>query len=359
MINQNFEKLPGEYLFKEIAVRTESFVRRSGREVINMGIGDVTLPLTPAVVEAAAAAAAEMARPNSFKGYGDYNGYEFLRQAICRYYAPRVNVALDEVFVSDGAKSDIYHLTDLFKGTALVPDPVYPVYRDSNVIAGNRIVFAGGGEQNGFLPAPPAGARPDFIYLCSPSNPCGEAYDYDGLKQWVDYALDSKAYIIYDAAYESYIRSGKPRSIFEISGAEECAVEVNSLSKSAGFTGVRCGWTIIKNERLKTLWLRRQSSAFNGVGYIVSRMAEAALCEQGIRALGYKCYGGVDSPYVFTACGNSWKFFDKLLNAGVVVTPGAGFGLCGEGYVRLTGFANRQNTIKACEVFRQELGAAQ
>ena len=381
-INDNYNKLKESYLFSTTARKIREFqTANPDKPVIKMGIGDVTKPLAPSVVKALQSASAEMGKAETFRGYGDEQGYVFLREAIKNYYVKIGNVTLDldEIFISDGAKSDIANFTDLFSNdnVIVIPDPVYPVYLDSNVMLGREIVYIEGNESNGFLPMPYDGLKGDIVYLCSPNNPTGAVYNRDQLKIWVDYALNNDVLLLFDAAYEAFIGdSNLPRSIYEIEGAKKCAVEFCSLSKTAGFTGTRCGYTIvpkdiiIENKSLNKMWLRRQTTKFNGTSYIVQRGAEAVFSEEGIA----ECYnniayykenariiaealdevgvwytGGINSPYVWLKCGmDSWEFFDMLLNdAQVAGTPGSGFGKCGEGYFRLTAFNTRENTIEA------------
>lgn len=381
-INDNYNKLKESYLFSTTARKIREFqTANPDKPVIKMGIGDVTKPLAPSVVKALQSASAEMGKAETFRGYGDEQGYVFLREAIKNYYVKIGNVTLDldEIFISDGAKSDIANFTDLFSNdnVIVIPDPVYPVYLDSNVMLGREIVYIEGNESNGFLPMPYDGLKGDIVYLCSPNNPTGAVYNRDQLKIWVDYALNNDMLLLFDAAYEAFIGdSNLPRSIYEIEGAKKCAVEFCSLSKTAGFTGTRCGYTIvpkdiiIENKSLNKMWLRRQTTKFNGTSYVVQRGAEAVFSEEGID----ECYnniayykenariiaealdevgvwytGGINSPYVWLKCGmDSWEFFDMLLNdAQVAGTPGSGFGKCGEGYFRLTAFNTRENTIEA------------
>ncbi len=381
-LNENYANLKESYLFAEVAQRASAYAERHpNAEIIKLGIGDVTLPICTAAVEAGKRAAEEMGRADSFRGYGPYEGYDFLREKIVDYYARRsVRLDLSEVFVSEGAKSDVSGILDLFDNSAevLVPDPVYPVYVDSNVMDGRRISYVGGNEKNGFLPLPDKDTKADIIYLCSPNNPTGAAYDRDGLKAWVDKANELGAVILFDAAYEFFISDEKlPHSIYEIDGAEKCAVEICSLSKTAGFTGVRLGYMIIpkaiEGGKLNLMWLRRQSTKYNGASYIIQRMAEAVFTDEGMRQikanvnvykknaalmsdtlkeLGIPHTGGVNSPYIWLKCpgGDSWAFFDRLLNeAQIVGTPGAGFGENGEGYFRLTAFNTYENTSKAMQ----------
>ena len=381
--NLNFNDVAESYLFAEVADRVAKYSKANpDKKVIKLGIGDVTLPLVPEVIKALHAAVDDMAEKETFKGYGPYDGYSFLRDAISDYYK-KMGVALEEgeIFVSDGAKSDLGNILDIFDkdNVVLVPDPVYPVYVDTNVMAGRKVLFADASEQNGFLPMPDYSVDADIIYICSPNNPTGAAYTEAQLKEWVDYANSKNAVILYDAAYECFITDNSlARSIFRIEGAKTCAIEFCSLSKIAGFTGTRCGYTIVPHALEKDgmnankLWLRRQSTKFNGVPYIVQRGAAAVFSEEGMKQiqnnlsyykrnaqiiaecldeLGIPYTGGNNSPYVWLKCPrgmSSWEFFDYLLfNAQVVGTPGAGFGRNGEGYFRLTAFGSRENTEEA------------
>ena len=386
-INKNYQKLEDSYLFSTIAHKVAEFTQKNpDASVIRLGIGDVTLPLAPAVVKAMNKAVEEMGVKESFRGYGPEQGYGFLKEAIQKYYASRnTHLELDEIFISDGAKSDVGNILDLFSqdNTVLVPNPVYPVYVDTNVMAGRKIVFADANEANDFLPMPDENIKADIIYICSPNNPTGAVYTKEGLKKWIDYALKNNAIILYDAAYECFIKDKNlPRSIFEIEGAKKCAIEFCSFSKTAGFTGTRCGYTIVPQElvydgvHINKMWLRRQTTKFNGVPYIVQRGAEAVFSEEGqkqiqenieyysenakiiadtLRAKGIYFTGGTHSPYIWLKCPNnmsSWEFFDYLLEkAQVVGTPGAGFGENGEGFFRLTSFGDRAKTIEAMERF--------
>ena len=386
-INKNYQKLEDSYLFSTIAHKVAEFTKNNPEAaVIRLGIGDVTLPLAPAVVKAMNKAVEEMGVKESFRGYGPEQGYGFLKEAIQKYYASRnTHLELDEIFISDGAKSDVGNILDLFSqdNTVLVPNPVYPVYVDTNVMAGRKIVFADANEANDFLPMPDENIKADIIYICSPNNPTGAVYTKEGLKKWVDYALKNNAIILYDAAYECFIKDKNlPRNIFEIEGAKKCAIEFCSFSKTAGFTGTRCGYTIVPQElvydgvHINKMWLRRQTTKFNGVPYIVQRGAEAVFSEEGqkqiqeniayysenakiiadtLRAKGIYFTGGTHSPYIWLKCPNnmsSWEFFDYLLEkAQVVGTPGAGFGENGEGFFRLTSFGDRAKTIEAMERF--------
>lgn len=389
-VNQNYCNLKESYLFSQIAHKVAEFTAaHPEKKIIKMGIGDVTLPLAPAVIEAMQKAVAEMGVKETFRGYGPEQGYDFLHEAIARYYAGfGVSVASDEIFVSDGAKSDCGNMTDIFSNdnVILIPDPVYPVYLDTNVMCGRKIIYMQGKPENDFLPMPDDSVKADIIYLCSPNNPTGAVYTKEQLEKWVAYALKNDAVILYDAAYESFISDSEiPRSIFAVEGAKKCAIELCSLSKTAGFTGTRCGYTIVPHDlvrktkdgremSLNKMWLRRQTTKFNGVPYIIQRGAEAVFSEEGqkqcremlafykenarimseaLAKKGIKFYGGTHSPYIWMQCPNgmgSWEFFDYLLEKlAVVGTPGAGFGSMGEGYFRLTAFGSRENTIEAME----------
>lgn len=380
--NENYQNVKQSYLFAEIGRRVNAYAEaHPDKKVIRMGIGDVTLPLCEAVVSAMHKAVDEMGVAETFRGYGPEQGYDFLREKVQAYYKElNVSLSLDEIFISDGAKSDVGNILDLFAtdNTVLIPDPVYPVYMDTNTMDGRKILFAKADESNGFLPMPGADVDADLIYLCSPNNPTGAVYNKEQLTQWVDYANQKGALILFDAAYESFITDDSPRSIFTIPGADRCAIEFCSLSKTAGFTGTRCGYTVVpealdfQGSSLNKMWLRRQTTKFNGVSYIVQRGAEAVFTSEGqkqIRAnidyyrenaklitdtmdeLGIWYTGGQNSPYIWLKCpGNmkSWDFFDYLLEeANVVGTPGAGFGDNGEGFFRLTAFNNHENTKEA------------
>ena len=386
--NLNYTRLEESYLFSTVARKVEEYAREHpSAKILRMGIGDVTLPLAPAVVAAMRAAVDEMGRKETFRGYGPEQGYDFLRESIRGYYARRgIALEANEIFVSDGAKSDLGNILDLFdvENTELVPDPVYPVYVDTNVMAGRRIIFADASKENGFLPMPDEAVEADIIYICSPNNPTGAAYTREQLQSWVDYANRRGAVILYDAAYECFVRGSEAaRSIFEIEGAKECAIEFCSFSKTAGFTGTRCGYTVVPNAlkraglSLNKMWLRRQTTKFNGVSYIVQRGASAVFTEEGERqiqqnlevyrrnakrlsdcldGLGIWYTGGKNSPYVWFRCpdfADSWAFFDHLLHeANVVGTPGCGFGKNGQGYFRLTAFASEETTEEAAERIR-------
>lgn len=389
-INENYVTLKRNYLFAEVAGRVAAYKKENPQaEVISLGIGDVTRPLPPAAVKALKSAADEMGSLEGFHGYAPDNGYPFLREAISGYYA-RCGIKIDtsEVFVSDGAKSDVGNIVDILgDNTVVIPDPVYPVYLDSNLMSGRQVELISGSEENGFLPTPQGLSGEGYvIYLCSPNNPTGAVYDKAGLSAWVEFARKSGSLIIFDAAYEAFITDDKPHSIYEIEGARECAVEMCSFSKTAGFTGTRCAWSVFPNEltvssgRLADLWNRRQATKFNGVPYVVQRAAEAVLSDEGVaqcresvdyylgnakilaEALQSKDIaftGGTSSPYLWLKCPNgadSWAFFDRLLSeAQLVGTPGAGFGKAGEGYFRLTSFGTRENTLIAAERLKKFL----
>lgn len=392
--NEKFLDLKESYLFSEVAKRVSAFQQREPeRSVIRLGIGDVTLPLGKTVVQALHSAADEMGRAESFRGYGPEQGYDFLREAIAGHYQSfGVKLDTDEIFVSDGAKSDTGNITDLFSkdNTVLIPDPVYPVYVDTNTMNGRKIVYINGTAENDFLPMPDRSVHADIIYICSPNNPTGACYNRAQLREWVDYALENNAVILFDSAYECFISdSDLPHSIYEIEGAERCAVEFCSLSKTAGFTGTRCGYTVVpkaitsksangREMSLNKMWNRRQCTKFNGVPYIVQRAAAAVFSEEGMseaRAMiahymenakvisdtmtefGIRYTGGINSPYIWFECPfgmDSWQFFDFLLEkAGVVGTPGAGFGQNGNNWFRLTAFNNKENTVEAMRRFKE------
>ena len=390
-INKNFDNLVPNYLFAEVAKRTNEFIKNNpDKKVIKLGIGDVTLPLAPVVVDAMKKGADDLSRKETFKGYPEYEGYDFVREAVSGYYKSfGVDVNADEVFISDGAKSDCGNIGDIFSddNTVMVTDPVYPVYVDSNIMAGRKIVYADSNEENGFAAMPPEGVKADIIYLCSPNNPTGSAYNYDQLKAWVDYANANDAIILYDAAYEAFITEDIPRSIYAVEGARTCAIEMCSLSKTAGFTGTRCGYTVIPKElerdghNIYSTWYRRQATKFNGVSWPVQCAAAAVFSEEGQKQikenleyykenariissamdeLGIYYTGGKNSPYIWLKCPNgmgSWEFFDYLLEkANVVGTPGEGFGKNGAGYFRLTSFGDRDNTIEAVERIKKVIG---
>ena len=392
--NPSFAKLEKSYLFSTIAKKVAAYKQaHPDADVIRLGIGDVTLPIAPSIVEAMHTAVDEMGKAETFRGYcDDAEGYEFAREAVKGFYAGiGVEVGLDEVFVSDGAKSDLGNFLDIIEpgSSVLIPDPVYPAYVDTNVMAANHVVYAHSSVEDGFLPMPQGGVKADVIYICSPNNPTGATYDAAGLKAWVDYALENRALIIFDSAYESFIRDPEvPHSIFQIEGARKCAVEISSFSKRAGFTGVRCGFTIVPKDLevadadLNAYWRRRQNTKFNGVPYIVQRACEAALSPQGLKEtseqvdiylsnahtiaagldkLGIRYTGGKNSPYIWLECPgglSSWEFFDLLLEeAQVVGTPGVGFGPAGEGYFRLSAFGRTEACKEAMERIERVLKA--
>ena len=403
-INENYLKLQSSYLFVEIANRVNKYQKENpNSRIIRLGIGDVTLPLPPACVKAFQEGVNEMASEHTFRGYGPEQGYEFLRQKIAfnDYQSRGADISPDEIFVSDGSKCDTANIQELFATDIrlAIPDPVYPVYLDTNVMAGrtgefndgryDKVLYLDSLPENGFVPLLPD--RPvDLIYLCFPNNPTGATISRDTLKTWVDFARENNALILFDAAYESYIRDHTlPRSIFEIQGAREVAIEFRSFSKTAGFTGTRCACTVVpktclaydrngKPHDLHTLWNRRQSTKFNGVSYPVQKAAEAAYSEEGkaqiigltdyylknaalirkeMTVLGFEIVGGENSPYIWVNCKrDAWEFFDFLLKkAGVVTTPGPGFGKCGDGFIRISAFNNYENVEKAMARIRDVL----
>jgi LL-diaminopimelate aminotransferase len=406
-INDNYLKLKAGYLFPEIGRRVKAFAAEHPQaKIIRMGIGDVTEPLVPAIIAAMHKAVDEMANRATFKGYGDEQGYAFLREAIAKkdFQARGCDIAADEVFISDGSKCDTGNILDIFGqgNTIVVTDPVYPVYVDTNVMGGNTgplnergeaqgLVYVPMTAENNFTPAIPSG-KADIIYLCSPNNPTGATLSKAALQQWVDYARANKAIIFFDAAYEAYISDPAiPRSIYEIPGARECAIEFRSFSKTAGFTGVRCAFTVVPKTlkgRSKTgeevdlykLWNRRHTTKFNGVSYITQAgaaaiytpdgrkqineviahyMTNAKIIRESLGALGMKVYGGVNAPYVWLKTPGqttSWQFFDQLLSqCHVVGTPGSGFGAAGEGYFRLSAFNSRENVNEAMKRIKEQL----
>lgn len=390
-VNQNFDNLVPNYLFAEIAKRVNRYVaEHPDNHLIRLGIGDVTLPLAPVVVEAMKKGCDELGRKETFKGYPDYEGYGFLREAISDYYKRfGVTVDPDEIMVNDGAKSDAGNMGDIFSkdNIVLVTDPVYPVYVDANIMSGRKIIYADATPENGFCALPDPSVHADMIYLCSPNNPTGAAYTTEQLKAWVDYANENDAVIFYDAAYEAFItQDDVPRSIFAIEGARTCAIEMCSLSKTAGFTGTRCGYTVIPKElerdgkNIYQLWYRREATKFNGVSYPVQCAAAAVFSVLGLQQikenlsyyqenarviaqtldeLRIPYTGGINSPYIWLQCPNgmgSWEFFDCLLHEiEVVGTPGEGFGKNGAGWFRLTSFGDKDKTIEAMERLKQML----
>ena len=382
-LNNHFLDLKDSYLFSTVARKVREYqASHPGVKVYKLSIGDVTLPLAPVVIEAMHKAVDEMGKKETFRGYGPELGYDFLREKIQAYYKRLpVDLELDEIIVSDGAKSDLGNILDIMSpnNKVLIPDPVYPAYVDVNIMAGRKIDTCAGNAENGFKPMPNNSYKADVIYICSPNNPTGAVYTKEELKVWVDYANKQKALIIFDAAYEAFVQDKSlPHSIFEIDGAKTCAIEICSFSKTAGFTGTRCGYTVVPKElefngiKANALWNRRQSTKFNGTPYIIQRAAEAVFTDEGQKQIqanleyyrenariiknalvekGIYCVGGENSPYIWLKCPNgmkSWEFFDKLLNEkGVVGTPGAGFGENGEGFFRLTAFGDRETTIEA------------
>ncbi len=397
-INENFLKLKENYLFIDIAKKLNAYREANpDKKLIRMGIGDVTRSLAPVVVEAMKKAADEMGRPETFRGYEDSGkGYDFLREAISGYYKNSIgaDVSPEEILISDGAKSDCGNIVDIFssKNKIVITDPAYPVYVDSNTMSGKEIIYASSNEENGFAAMPDDSVDCDIIYLCSPNNPTGSVYTKEQLKVWVDYAIGKNAIIIFDSAYEAFIRDKSlVRSIFTVDGARKCAIEICSLSKTAGFTGTRCGYTVIpkeleavtesgENVSVAKIWSRRQGSKFNGVSYPVQRAAEAVFTEEGQKQthadidyymenarimsetceeLGIKYTGGKNSPYIWLKCPNgmgSWEFFDYLLHEiQVVGTPGEGFGPNGKGWFRLTAFGTKENTVEAMERLKKLL----
>ena len=383
-LNENFFNVKKSYLFSEIAKRVKEYSEKNpDKKIIRLGIGDVTLPLPRVAVTALKKAADEMGSAATFRGYAPEYGYDFLREKIADYYK-RFSVSRnsEEIFVSDGAKSDVGNIVDILgDNEILIPDPVYPVYLDSNVMSGHKISLLKGTRENGFLPMPDnTDKKPYVIYLCSPNNPTGAVYSREQLKAWVDFANEAGSLIIFDSAYEAFISGEYQHSIYEIEGADRCAVEICSFSKTAGFTGTRCAWSVFPDKltvgdtKLSALWSRRQATKFNGVPYVVQRAAEAVLTDEGIKeckalveyymenariiAAALKnseieFVGGENSPYLWLKCPKnmgSWEFFDYLLeSAQLVGTPGAGFGEAGEGYFRLTSFGSRENTLEAAK----------
>lgn len=390
LINENFLKLQDSYLFSTIAKKVAKFTEENPeKEIIKLGIGDVTRPIVPACIEAMHKAVDEIGTKEGFKGYGPEQGYDFLRDAIVKndYKSRGIDVKKDEIFVSDGAKCDCGNIVDIFgkENKVAITDPVYPVYLDTNIMSGRNVIYLPVTAKNNFMPELPK-EKVDMIYLCFPNNPTGTVLTKEELKKWVDYAKANNSVILYDAAYEAFITEEKiPHSIYEVEGAKEVAIEFKSYSKTAGFTGVRCAYVVIPKElkgytkdgkeiSYNKLWNRRTCTKFNGVSYIVQRAAEATYSEKGKKEIkeninyylgnakiikkglekaGFTCYGGVNSPYVWLKVPDgmtSWEFFDELLEkANVVGTPGSGFGPHGEGYFRLTAFGTKENTIKAIE----------
>lgn len=387
-INHNYSNLVDSYLFSTIEKKTKDFIaNHPDKKVIKLGVGDTTLPLCSEVVKAMEKALHEMSKKESFRGYGPEQGYKFLRESIQNYYKTKnISLNIDEIFVNDGAQTDLGNILDLFScdNTVLIPDPVYPAYVDTNIMDGRRIIYSNANEGNGFLPLPDESIHADIIYMCSPNNPTGAVYNREQLKKWVDYAIANEAIILFDSAYEIFITDRNlPSSIFEVENARKCAIEFCSLSKTAGFTGTRCGYTVIPSElsfegkSINSMWLRRLASKCNGVSYITQRGAEAAFSEAGLTQIrnninyykenakliasalqerGIFFTGGENSPYIWLKCPNnmaSWDFFDLLLNEiNVVGTPGSGFGKNGEGFFRLSAFGSREDTIEAVSRFK-------
>ncbi len=371
--------VPENYLFSEVAKRVAAAKsRQPHKKTISLGIGDVTLPLPSCAVRAAVVAAEEMGREASFRGYGPESGYMFLKTAVSEHYGRQgVSISPDEIYITDGAKSTLGSIGDIIGNEKLlVPAPTYPVMPDSWLMSGREAVFLPGNRENGFLPSPPERGGRYVIYLCSPGNPTGAAYTAEGLEKWVNFALSTGSLIVFDAAYSAFSGDGIPRSVFSVKNASECAVEVGSLSKNAGFTGMRCGWLTVPESLsdIASAWKRRQATKFNGVPYIVQRAAEAALTPEGERECrslvsyylgnaailakplkkhGIFFTGGENSPYLFARCpenAGSWDFFEHLLDtAGIVCTPGSGFGDCGEGWFRLSAFGKRKTVTEAAE----------
>lgn len=390
-VNKNYANLKESYLFSEVAKKVQTYVEQNpDKKVIKMGIGDVTLPLADVVIDAMHKATTEMSRKETFRGYGPEQGYEFLRNSVSQYYAS-FNVAINtkEIFISDGAKSDVANITDLFddRNVIAIQDPAYPVYVDTNIMRGRSIVYMEGNVENSFLPMPTSELKADIVYLCSPNNPTGAVYNKEQLTKWVEFAKQKNMVILFDAAYECFIKDASlPRSIYEIEGAKQCAIEFCSFSKTAGFTGTRCGYTIVPEELsvegmfLNKMWNRRQSTKFNGVPYVIQRAAEsiftvegqdqikeqinyymenARIMSEALKSKNIEFFGGDNSPYIWLKCPNnmkSWEFFDFLLNElAVVGTPGVGFGIKGDGFFRLTAFGSRENTIEAMQRIKDKL----
>ena len=393
-LNENYLQLKESYLFSEIAHRTAAYSEKHpDKPVIRLGIGDVTRPLCECAIKALHESVDEMGQSATFKGYGPEQGYAKTRDAIAAYYKRNgVEVDADAIFISDGAKSDTGNITELFghDNVILIPDPVYPVYVDSNTMCGNKVTYISGNADNDFLPMPDHSQHVDVIYICSPNNPTGACYNKEQLKEWVDYALENEAVILYDSAYEAFISDPElPRSIYAIEGARKCTIEFCSLSKTAGFTGTRCGYTVVPKElvftssdgremSLNAMWNRRQSTKYNGTSYIVQNAAAAIFSEEGIKEcqenlnyykknakviadtlteLQIPFYGGIHSPYIWFECPNgmdSWTCFDYLLeNIQVVGTPGDGFGEYGKNYLRLTSFGPYESTVEAMNRFKK------
>ena len=388
--NLHYGELKDSYLFARIAQKTADWQKEHpGKKLLRMGIGDVSQPLCPAVIEALHAAVEDQAHRDTFRGYQPECGADFLREAVAAYYGSRgIRLSPDEVFVSSGASDELGHILDLFDPAcpALIPEPAYPAYVDASILAGRRIVHLPTGREGGFLPEP--GPEADLIYLCSPNNPTGAVLDRERLQAWVDYANRTGAVILFDAAYEAFIQDPSlPHSIFEIEGARTCAIEICSLSKTAGFTGTRAGYTVIPKElersgmKLREMWVRNRTTKSNGVSYILQRGAQAVFTPEGqqqihrtldiykanarilgetLDRLGIWYTGGKNAPYIWMACPGgqgSWAFFDRLLEEiQVIGTPGEGFGACGEGYFRFSAFGDPGDTLEACARLERLLG---
>lgn len=390
-INSNYKNLAQTYLFSEIAKKTKTFVENNpGVEILRLGIGNTTEPLVPIVVKSLLDGVNKLADPKTYTGYGDEQGDKNLRKAVVDWYKKTgINLEDDEIFISDGAKSDAANISSIFAQNSKIgiSDPVYPVYLDSNIISGKEIIFLKAGEENNFFPKPPK-EKTDLVFLCSPNNPTGAVATKNQLKEFVDYAKKYKAIIIFDAAYSEYISDKDlPKSIYEIEGSKSCAIEIQSFSKSAGFTGVRLGWTVVPKELkieedidINKIWNRRQTTMFNGASNIAQAgglavlskigqkqtkvqikyyMENAKIIKNGLESIGLKVFGGINAPYLWIKCPEkltSWEFFDKLLNeAHVVSTPGSGFGSMGEGYLRLSAFGKKENIKKAIESIKKNL----
>ena len=392
-INENYQNLKESYLFSEVAKRVKIFCEKNPeKKIIKLGIGDVTLPLAPAVIEAMHSAVDEMGKKETFKGYGPEQGYDFLKELIIEndYSRRGVTLDMDEIFVSDGSKSDTGNIGDIFSKDNIVgiTDPVYPVYIDTNIMSGRTVKIIPCSEESGFVPNPPD-FKADIVYLCSPNNPTGAALAKEDLEKWVKYATENEAIILFDSAYESFIKDPSvPHSIYEIEGAKKCAIEFRSFSKTAGFTGTRCAYTVVPKELMgrttdgerisfNRLWNRRHTTKFNGTPYVIQKGAAAVYSAEGraqaqgsidyylayakiikdtLISLGFTVFGGDNAPYIWLKCPNgknSWEFFDYLLEGiNVVGTPGSGFGEMGEGYFRLTSFGSKENVLEAMERFK-------
>lgn len=383
-INTHFEELPAHYLFRDIELRVKDYLAQHPNErLLRMGVGDVTRPLPRIIVDAMKTAAEELAHPDTFRGYAPENGYEWLRNDIIdNFYLPRgIHFDPDEIFVGEGAGSDLGNLCDLFDmdNKVAILDPTYPAYVDASMMSGREIVFIPCLKENDFVPDLPD-EQVDIIYLCFPNNPTGVVLSAQQLKRWVDYARRNHAIIIFDAAYEAYISTpGIPHSIYEIEGAKDVAIEVHSFSKSAGFTAVRCGFTVVpKQTGLQSMWMRRQCTKYNGTAYVAQRAAQASFTPEGqkemkenisyykqtaslimnrLKLMGFDVYGGLNAPYIWCqapANWDSWTFFDNLLKqCQIVATPGVGFGKCGDGFVRFSAFSDRQDALEALDRMKQ------